>query len=255
MGYFSQRKKHARQNLFMLISLLILSIIYIFLLFDTTNNTVFKFLRDWQFHFYLYNIFLVLYTIIHKRCSYALVAIFLMFLNYGSLAKSARLFFNQEQNGKNQIEISYHKGEQNYKIVSKQEHIEKQGKIDLSPNLGAFFVSFKEQDFLFTIINLDFSKKYASEYKMAFRNLARFVSMQNGPVIIVGDFGIPSWNPIFRKFLNQTDLSVKNRILFTDGKASFRFWFVPSINILGFDNIGIKNISMQGKQFDIDLVY
>lgn len=254
MGYFSQRKKHARQNMFMQVSLVILAIIYFLLWFDDGTSSFFKTLRHAQFHFYLYNIFLVLYTIFHRQIIYSVLAVLLMFSNYGSLAKSARLFFNQEPAGFNRLNISYQKGEQNY-LPLEGEKIKKQGKLELSPHLTASFIVTEKNESLITIINLDFLSKYEREYPTALRNLEKFVVAQNGPVIIIGDFGIPSWDILFRNFLNKTGLSVKNRILFTDGKSKFRFWLIPSINILGFDNIGIESISMTGQNFHIQLGY
>ena len=256
MGYFSQRKKHARQNMFMLISLVILAVIYFLLWLDDGTSSFLKSLRHAQFHFYLYNIFLVLYTLFHRHLAYMFFALMLMFCNYGSLAKSALLFFNHEPSGSEQLEVLYHKGEQNYLSVDNKNAIKHQGKLELSPHLSASFVGIeKHQDNLIMIINLDFPKKYEAEYQTALHNLEKFVVAQNGPVVIIGDFGIPSWDILFRDFLNKTDLSVKNRILFTDGKSSFRFWFVPSINILGFDNFGIKSMSMKGQNFHINLGY
>lgn len=255
MGYFSQRKKHARQNMFMLISLLILAVIYFCLWLDDGSNSVCNFFRDWQFHIYLYNIFLFVYTLFHRRTGYAVLAVFLMFLNYGSLAKSARLFFNQEPTSSNRIDVVFHVGDQNYQSLVQDKNIARQGKMELSPNLQASFLAFEEDNRLITLINLDFPQKYQMEYATAFHNLEKFVSAQNGPVIIVGDFGVPSWSPIFRKFLKNTDLNVKNRILFTDGKQSFRFFFIPTINILGFDNLGIEKLLMKGKDFHIRLSY
>ena len=256
MGYFSQRKKHARQNMFMLISLVILAIIYLLLWLDDGSSSFLKSLRHAQFHFYLYNLFLVLYTLFHRHLAYMCLAIMLLFCNYGSLAKSALLFFNHEPEGFNQLEVSYHKGEQNYLPTNGKYTITHQGKLELSPHLSAAFAGIEnQQDKTIMLINLDFSKKYEAEYQTAFHNLEKFVMAQNGPVVIVGDFGIPSWDILFREFLTDTGLSVKNRILFTDGKSSFRFWFVPSINILGFDNFGIKSVSMKGQTFHIKLGY
>ncbi len=255
MGYFSQRKKHARQKMFMLISLMILALYNFLLLFDSGTEEFFKDLRNIQFHAYLYTLFIVLYTIFHRQIAYTLCAILLVFWNYGSLAQSARIFFNQEPAGFNQLDISYKKGEQTYLPLKEEKNIEHKGKLKLSPHLSAAFIDIKQQDKLITLISLDFSKKYEQEFPIAFQNLEKFVLMQNNPVILVGDFGIPSWNILFKTFLNKTSLSVKNRILFTDGKETFSFWFVPSINVLGFDNVGIKKISMQEKQFNIKLGY
>lgn len=242
--------------MFMLISLVILAIIYLLLWLDDGSSSFLKSLRHAQFHFYLYNLFLVLYTLFHRHLAYMCLAIMLLFCNYGSLAKSALLFFNHEPEGFNQLEVSYHKGEQNYLPTNGKYTITHQGKLELSPHLSAAFAGIEnQQDKTIMLINLDFSKKYEAEYQTAFHNLEKFVMAQNGPVVIVGDFGIPSWDILFREFLTDTGLSVKNRILFTDGKSSFRFWFVPSINILGFDNFGIKSVSMKGQTFHIKLGY
>ena len=242
--------------MFMLISLVILAIIYLLLWLDDGSSSFLKSLRHAQFHFYLYNLFLVLYTLFHRHLAYMCFAIMLLFCNYGSLAKSALLFFNHEPEGFNQLEVSYHKGEQNYLPTDGKYTITHQGKLELSPHLSAAFAGIEnQQDKTIMLINLDFSKKYEAEYQTAFHNLEKFVMAQNGPVVIVGDFGIPSWDILFREFLTDTGLSVKNRILFTDGKSSFRFWFVPSINILGFDNFGIKAVSMKGQTFHIKLGY
>ena len=242
--------------MFMLISLVILAIIYLLLWLDDGSSSFLKSLRHAQFHFYLYNLFLVLYTLFHRHLAYMCLAIMLLFCNYGSLAKSALLFFNHEPEGFNQLEVSYHKGEQNYLPTDGKYTITHQGKLELSPHLSAAFAGIEnQQDKTIMLINLDFSKKYEAEYQTAFHNLEKFVMAQNGPVVIVGDFGIPSWDILFREFLTDTGLSVKNRILFTDGKSSFRFWFVPSINILGFDNFGIKSVSMKGQIFHIKLGY
>ncbi len=241
--------------MFMLVSLVILAIIYLLLWFDDGNNSFLQNLRHAQFHFYLYNLFLVLYTVFHRQILYSILALLLLFCNYGSLAKTARLFFNQEPAGLSRLDITYQKGEQNYLALANAQNIKTQGKLALSPHLTASFVGLEEQSNLITVVNLDFSSKYKKEYPVALRNLAKFVMSQNGPVIIVGDFGIPSWDILFRDFLNKTGLSVKNRILFTDGKSAFRFWFVPSINILGFDNLGIASMKMTGQKFNIKLGY
>ncbi|MBQ8436269.1 MAG: hypothetical protein IJX20_01320, partial [Alphaproteobacteria bacterium] len=65
------------------------------------------------------------------------------------------------------------------------------------------------------------------------------------PVIIVGNFGIPAWNPLFSDFLQNTALEVKNRILLSDGENLFSPFSIPSINILAYKNIGIRQISFK----------
>lgn len=88
-------------------------------------------------------------------------------------------------------------------------------------------------------------------------NLARFVDRQDDPVVIAGDFGLPSWSPLFREFLDKTGLSVKNRILFTDGVRYFAPFSAPTVNVLGYGNIGIRRLRFipETKSFDIKLTF
>ena len=110
---------------------------------------------------------------------------------------------------------------------------------------------------MITLVNLDFSKIAKNELPTAFANLAQFVEKQDEPVVIVGDFQLPVWAPLFRNFLSDTGLQVKNRVLFTDGKDYFKFFVVPSVNVLGFDNIAVRRLKFMpdSKSFDIKLVF
>lgn len=259
MGYFSQRKKQARENIFMVASIIVTAIIYSILWFDCKDSLFVGLLRGWQFHLYLFNILLLLYTLWHRKLSYSLLVAFLLFLNYGSLAKTARLFFNDTSESTKAFNVLYKKGSQNYENIFSPEDVllRRQGKLQLSPHISASFMSFEKFDRVFTIINVDFSEADYSEQKIAFNNLARFVENQDDPVVIVGDFGIPSWSPLFREFLIKTDLHVKNRILYTDGKRYFAPFIVPTINVLGFDNIGIRRLKFipEDQSFDIKLAF
>ena len=257
MGYLSQRKKRARENIFMLISIMILTIVYFSLFFENGEDSVLSNFRAWQFHFYLYNLFLFAYTLWHRRVFYSLLAVLLLCLNYTSLAKSTRLFFSQEGKSSPSIEIVYKKDAENYNFLPQigEKNISRQGKINLSQNLFGFYKNINQDNKQVTVIVVSFSPKYKSELQTALNNLKQFVEMQDCPVILVGNFGLPSWAPKFRTFLRQTRLDVKNRILYTDGNASFKFWFVPDINVLGFDNVGIKNIEMKNKTLYFDLTF
>ena len=259
MGYFSQRKKRERENLFMVISLSLIAIIYCILLFDIQNCQVIDFLRGWQFHFYLFNAFLLLYTLFRTKFLYSFIAVILLVFNYASLAKTARLFFNEASENTQFFEITYQKGEQNYNILlNSQEYvIFRSGKIDLSPNIKATFISLKKLDKPLTIVNIDFSKAPKVELSIAFNNLAQFVEGQDEPIIVVGDFQVPSWTPLFRKFLLKTELKVKNHVILSDGHQAFKFFVIPAINILGFDNVSLKQLTYtpDSKSFYIKLTF
>lgn len=259
MGYFSQRKKHARENLFMIISLSVVTVIYSILLFSGQDNCFTGFLRRWQFHFYLFNVFLLAYTLWHGKVFYSVLAALLLIFNYISLAKTARLFFNDTSDSTLAFNVVYKKGMQNYENIlnAKEVLLRRAGKIGLSPKAQASFMSFEKYDQVITLVNLDFSKIAKNELPTAFANLAQFVEKQDEPVVIVGDFQLPVWAPLFRNFLSDTGLQVKNRVLFTDGKDYFKFFVVPSVNVLGFDNIAVRRLKFMpdSKSFDIKLVF
>ena len=259
MGYFSQRKKHARENLFMVVSLSVVAIIYSILLLAGQDNFFTAFLRRWQFHFYLFNIFLLLYTLWHGKIVYSVLAALLLMFNYGSLAKTARLFFNDTSDSTLAFNVVYKKGGQNYENIlnAKEVLLRRKGKIALSPHAEASFMSFEKYDQVITLVNLDFSKISKKELPTAFANLEQFVKRQDEPVVIVGDFQLPAWAPLYRNFLSETGLQVKNRVLFTTGKDYFKFFVVPSINVLGFDNIAVRRLKFmpESKSFDIKLVF
>lgn len=259
MGYFSQRKKQARENLFMVISLLLIAIVYCILLFDTQTSSFINELRSWQFHLYLFNILFLLYTLWHRKFFYTFLAAFLLILNYGSIAKTSRLFFSDTSDRFRSFNVTYQKGLQNYPVIQNPEEVlvHRSGKLELSPQISASFISFEKYDQVITLVNVDFSKIEPAEQKLVFNNLAEFVANQDEPVVVFGDFGIPSWSPIFRDFLINTDLDVKNRILFSDGEQYFRLFTVPTINVLGFKNIGIRRLKFlpESKSFDIKLAF
>ena len=66
--------------------------------------------------------------------------------------------------------------------------------------------------------------------------------------VIVGNFGLPSWSERFYKFLDKTDLEVKNRIILSDGTAYFNPLSSPSLNLLGYKALGVKNIDFLPKE-------
>ena len=91
--------------------------------------------------------------------------------------------------------------------------------------------------------------------KKILKKLKTFIIKQDTPVILYGDFGAPLWDRYLRKFIVQTRLSVKNRLLFTHGNP-YNIFSTPSFYVLGFNDMGIDNIdmgSMQGSNI-LDLV-
>lgn len=259
MGYFSQRKKHERENLFMAVSLCVTALVYFVLLFDGQPGGFLEILRGAEFHFYLFNIFLLAFTLWHRKILYSVLALLLLLWGYTSIAKTSRLFFAEISDSPRGFELVYKAGSQDYDDLFEDKDIiiRRAGKIELSPDTEAYFKTFEKYDRIFTLVNLDFAKVPASGQKVVFANLARFVLNQDEPVIIIGDFGLPAWSPLFRDFLTETGLEVKNHIVYSDGKKSFSFFNVPTLNILAYDNIGIRRFEFdsQTRSFDIGLAF
>lgn len=92
-------------------------------------------------------------------------------------------------------------------------------------------------------LTLDFSNAPRAELPAALKNLAEFVNMQDIPVVIAGNFGIEAWSPVFLAFMEKTGLEVKNHIILSDGKYLFNPFTVPSLNILAYKNVGVKDVS------------
>lgn len=118
----------------------------------------------------------------------------------------------------------------------------KAGKLRFNQNKVASFVDVSKDGSSFIFINIDFSNIKYPEQEIIFHNLADFVLSQDKPVIIIGDFGIPAWSKTFQDFLVKTELEVKNRIVLSDGESLFNPLVVPSINVLAYKNVGLKNI-------------
>ena len=117
------------------------------------------------------------------------------------------------------------------------------GKINFSHNQEASFMVFEQSGHRFVLLNLYFSRLPISEQETVFRNLAEFVLSQDDPVIVVGDFGVPAWIPVFKNFLKKTALEVKNHIILSDGRYRINPFAVPTFYILGYRNVGVSDIT------------
>lgn len=259
MGYFSQRKKLERENLFMVCSLWAIAVVFFITLLGSQGSGLVIFLNRWAFHFYLFNLFILGYTLWHRRMVYFLFALTFLVLNYVSVARTANLFFNRDVASVDYFNVIYKKGAQDYdKIVNlNHELVRRSGIIELSPGRKASFIVFEKNHRLFTVISLDFGNLKNQEQETVFCNLAEFVLSRDDPVIVVGDFGIPAWADTFKRFLIKTDLKVKNKILLTDGRNAFKPLSVPTINVLAYNNIGIRRLKFdeKAKKFDIRLSF
>lgn len=119
---------------------------------------------------------------------------------------------------------------------------EQSGKVSFAPNRQASYVSVSKNGQKIMILNIDFSNLQKEEAKTVFANLEEFVLAQNIPLAIIGDFGIPTWMPIFQKFMVQTGLEVKNRVILSNGRRWFNLFALPTINVLGYKALGLESV-------------
>lgn len=255
MGYFSQRKKQKRVNLFLALSLSIIAII-LFSGFFFSDSALSRWVDAYRFQIYAVTVFLLIYALIYQKTVSTIAAFGLLLFNYTLLSADANLFFNSQVDGSSGLSLSYHRGKTSFPELASavNEPSKRMGTIRLAPGYDAVFLTFNADDHTLTLINLDFdqiSPRYAA---LAYDNLSEFVGSRDEPVLIVGDFGIPAWSPVFKRFLHQTGLQVKNHILLTDGYKIFAPAAVPTINLLAYKNVGISEISYQQTQRDDPLL-
>ena len=270
MGYLSQKKKHARINFLLNTSLGIISITSFLALFDRSSGFS-AFINQWQFQIYIYLLFVFFYALANRFFIQALFACLLIVVNYivilyqnhtrngEALLQQARTeradviavnrsqlpgfdlsnypgyyLFNEDNDWKNSFMVSRHMPL-------------KSGKLRLSPRFTASYMSFIAEEQPLVLINIDLSGLSHRDEKTIYHNLAEFVTAQDNPVIIIGEFGIPAWSDTFKKFLNKTGLEVKNRVILSNGSCWFNPFGVPSLNVLAYKNFGVKDVSLLNK--------
>lgn len=262
MGYFSQKKKQKRVNFFLALSLSIIAML-LFNGFFFSESSLSRWVDAYRFQIYALTVLLLIYALFYQKTVSIVVALGLLIFNYTLLSADANLFFNSQVKGNNKLSLSYHRGKTSFPelLSAINEPSKRMGTIHLAPGYDAVFLTFKSDDRIFTLINLDFDRIDPHHAALVYENLSEFVSGRDEPVLIVGDFGLPAWSPVFKSFLRQTGLQVKNHILLTDGYKIFAPLSSPTINLLAYKNVGISQISYQQPQdsqpllikFDLDL--
>lgn len=116
------------------------------------------------------------------------------------------------------------------------------GKIQFSASRSGSFFAVEAAGHKFVLVNIDFAGLHHREEKTVYNNLAAFVTAQDEPVVIVGDFGIPAWSRTFQDFLVKTGLEVKNHVILSNGRYYFNPFSVPSFNVLAYKNFGVERL-------------
>ena len=237
MGYLSQKKHQLRENLFLNVTSVILTFFTLFSLIKTSFDFVFPNL----FHLYILSFIMLVYSLIVNKHKISLIFVMLFIINYTALSSSGNIFLSDTYNGTKKIKLSF----DDALNISGDFYTSEinTGSLILSDNLIAPYVKIKK-DTPMTILKIDLKNTSLKLRKNVLKKLTTFIIKQDSPVILYGDFGAPSWDRYLRRFITQTRLSIKNRLLFTHNNP-YNIFTTPSFYILGFNDMGIDNIEIK----------
>ena len=118
------------------------------------------------------------------------------------------------------------------------------GKVYFSSKKEASYMIIPQGNKTILVLNIDFSDLQEKEEETVYNNLAKFVQQQNMPIIIVGDFGLVPWSKSFQKFLRESGLEIKNRVILSNGTEKINIFRRPTLNVLGYKTLGLNEIKI-----------
>ena len=239
MGYLAQKKKNARENTFLKWMLFIFTLLALATLLPPKDI----FFKDWLFHIYVINVLVFFYALFIRRFLYCLGFAALLIVNYFQVSMSARIFTNFDSGGEHHISVVYNP-EGALEIEASNAIVLRRGHLVLGQKENAPFLAIEKSGHVFTLIRVDLENNNQKERAIALLQLRNFISEQDDPVIVFGDFGLPAWSKEMKAFLEDTNLEVKNRILFVKRGSSHSYFSAPKFYILSFQNVGIKQIEI-----------
>lgn len=245
MGYLAQKKRNARETTFLKWMLIIFTVLTMAFLFPPKDI----FFKDWLFQFYVINILIFLYALFIRRFFYCLGFALLLIVNYFQIAMSARIFNNFDSGGEHHISISYNP-ESPLEVEASNAIVLRRGHLVLGQDEVAPFLAIEKNGHVFTLIRVDLGSNSAKERAIALLQLRNFISAQDDPVIVFGDFGRPAWSKELKAFLEDTNLEVKNRILFVKRGSRHGYFSAPQFYILSFQNVGIEELIIPAPEDD-----
>lgn len=237
MGYLSQKKQQKRENIFLAVMMVIVAALTA--LSFTEQGIDCKYFN--LFHLFCLVGILMLYSLWRKKFKSVLAFAILLIINYTSLAAYANIFLSDKFEGGQTLELSFNKKQKLSDILDK-ENIKAAGTIILAQHYKASY-AVVDHNTPITLIQVDFSNANHSDYPLIFRHLNEFITQNDNPVIIFGEFGIPAWSKPFKNFIEISNLSVKNRLLFNPD-IKFDFFSIPGFYVLGFREMGLVDLDI-----------
>lgn len=242
MGYLSQKKHKIRENI-ALNCISVICAIMAAILFKYPEFVLFKLNL---FHFYCIIILLLIWAIAARKWLPATVVGIACAVCYIQLSISGNIFISDKYDGEHFHHIEYTNNLQ----------------IDDAKGKGGLF--FGKQEFAqyaiisgmspLLIVKVDLGELPHEKYAVILKELHKFVVKQDMPVVMMGNFNMPSWAKVFRRFSEYSGLKVKNRIIFANAKEQ-GFFAIPHFYILGFGHLGIKNLQVDKKKMSFDVEY
>ncbi len=243
MGYLSQKKHLRRESWFCVVAIAIMAAMTCCGIF--AKNICPSALSP--LHLYALSALLTIYTLWRQRykCSFAFFLLFVV--NFTFISANANIFVSEDFNGSRELNL-YFDASQNLSAQFNNSQIINAGEVLFDGKYAAEYMTVEPQNPL-TLIKVDFRNVNKKDLNRVFEQLSAFLKMQNHPVVLFGEFGIPAWTFPFRKMMNSSGLSVKNRILLTNSNP-FNIFSLPGFYILGFNEMGIKNLQHNGQSIN-----
>lgn len=239
MGYLAQKKRNARESAFLKWMLAIFMVLTLIVFLPQKGLDI----RNWLFQIYTINILIFLYALSIQRILYVFLFGVLVVVSYFQITTDARIFTNFSSNGEHEISIFYG-SDVPLEVKASNTIILRRGHLVLGKKENAPFMAIEKSGHVFTLIRVDLENNTDKERAIALLQLRNFISEQDDPVIVFGDFGRPAWSKEMKAFLEDTNLEVKNRLLFTTLGSRHSYFSAPGFYILSFQNVGIKKLEV-----------
>lgn len=239
MGYLSQKKQQQRENIFCLVMMAVLTL----LTAGSFAAPGFRIVFFNLFHLYCLSGMLFVYALWRQRYKTALFFTGVLLISYTILSSTTNLFLSDHFKGKLSLEFSFDDDRTLTQDFASSD-ILASGSVIFNRHTASYIVIRRPAPL--TLMRVDFRKAAKNDYPQIFKQLSDFILTQDNPVIVFGEFGVPAWSKPFKHFLEVSGLTVKNRLLFTNG-PSYNIFSTPGFYVLGFQDMGINDIVVRRK--------
>lgn len=236
MGYLSQKKHRIRTNIFLSIMSFVLTMLTVLLLLK--SNGVSSYLN--VFHLYCMAGLLLVYAMFVKHFRHAVLFGLIFAVSYTALSSHGNIFLSERFDGNKELELQF-TPDDDWTETLQAEKLAGGTLIVAYHYVVPYIVV--DKDAKLTVLKVDFRDATASEYPLIFNHLREFMTTRDNPIIIFGEFGLPFWSKTFSRFLDNSGLQIKNRLIFT-ANSPFNIFSTPGFYVLGFHNMGIRNIQV-----------